>query len=504
MEKIRKSVCREAFTCRDRGLFAFLSYSGGGAVAVRGDSAPDGDLGMVVCPVRIPEDAAVEGVVSEGDILSYRDLKRMYERLRDDAAAKAFVDFFETGLGLVCVDCKASGHLVPDKVWLSETRDMYAEMVALSRRARVRCGGEMPVSAKDAAARYEDMGGDEMLEFLAGCMAAAASVAERYLGYAVPDAPVLSFDMFFGESVSDVGYREMPLPGGGEGGESGTVNARAGSRLYSLRRADGFVDECGDSSEPGHGEDWLFYYRIGAMADCNVRVDGDGNIALLDPDEGRAPDGREDNLDAFGTVLSDIRRDKDERTVTFEYYDAAHLVADVVSAEADELGVVHYSYGPFSVDASRYGVRYTETYRYEKDGDIDRLNDNEFSRYVNGEEVLDEHDGGAGGLSKYVKGVMSTGGYMPEDSIGRGSGGDTVVADIEYVRARAGESPEAVPSVPRDYMANVSFRPSVESLVFVDRGNAGFNERHMRLAEARGVDDLERSQAGSFFRSIGF
>lgn len=139
------------------------------------------------------------------------------------------------------------------------------------------------------------------------------------------------------------------------------LNGATDSKLKSFRRYTTYTNDMGVAELPQSGYDWLYFYRNGFVTNYETVNDDFGNIAFLD--NGTVPiesGGFVTNLDAYGSVIDTIERDKDERSITFTYYINAHLKAKKSAERTDDDGNKLYFYEyPFKYESG--GVKQTET-----------------------------------------------------------------------------------------------------------------------------------------------
>ena len=96
---------------------------------------------------------------------------------------------------------------------------------------------------------------------------------------------------------------------------------------------------------------------------------------------------------AYGDIITNITSNEEENTITFEYIINAHLIGHNYSSKLDEdKNTIHY-WKDFTPEENT-GVKYTETYNYAKDSDLDKLIKGDFKLVPDyteeGEEKYDE------------------------------------------------------------------------------------------------------------------
>lgn len=167
------------------------------------------------------------------------------------------------------------------------------------------------------------------------------------------------------------------------------ITGQTDSKLKDLRRFVTYMNDDNIGEKPENGYDWLFYYRIGNICNISTLNDDLGNILKLDGETAGKDDG--DELMAYGDVITNIKANKKENTITFEYIINAHLIgnSDTYSSKLDEdKNTIHY-WKDFTYEKNT-GVKYTETYNYAEDSDLDKLINGEFKLVIKteGENVV--------------------------------------------------------------------------------------------------------------------
>ena len=156
------------------------------------------------------------------------------------------------------------------------------------------------------------------------------------------------------------------------------ITGQTDSKLKDLRRFVTYMNDDNIGEKPQNGYDWLFYYRIGNICNISTLNDDLGNILKLDGKPTASKDDG-DKLMAYGDVITNITANKEENTITFKYIINAHLIgnSDSYSSKLDEdKNVIHY-WKDFTYEENT-GIKYTETYNYAKDSDLDKLINGEF------------------------------------------------------------------------------------------------------------------------------
>lgn len=154
------------------------------------------------------------------------------------------------------------------------------------------------------------------------------------------------------------------------------ITGQTDSKLKDLRRFVTYMNDDNIGEKPENGYDWLFYYRIDKICNISTLNDDLGNILKLD---GETTAGKNDGHDlmAYGDVITNITSNAKENTITFEYIINAHLIGNKYSSKLDEdKNTIHY-WKDFTYEKNT-GVKYTETYNYAEDSDLDKLINGKF------------------------------------------------------------------------------------------------------------------------------
>ena len=327
-----------------------------------------------------------------------------------------------------------------------------------------------------------------------------------------------------------------------------SLSASTNTQLKGFRGETKYTDESGIVRNPEDGTDWLWYYRIGSIGFSETITDKFNNIEVQSGYvRNENTDQYEMHLNAYGDIITDITRDKDNKTLTITYVIGAHFKAKLLSIELDDDGNKHYYYSEYEHDSDdSHGVTYTEVFDYEIGDEIDNMSDELFEYYVThdklerGKILYEEgeviHAGDIyyvynASTSKYIKNtaegdilVQEADEYYMVDpkmvvesrykkapfNMSRRTGyGNLSVngneAQFSYIisdyttQIQLNKDGIANPLMKFDYLSGINYKPSVKSDVHVSRGNAAAWERHIRLGEIRTFEDLETYANNSFF-----
>ena len=329
------------------------------------------------------------------------------------------------------------------------------------------------------------------------------------------------------------------------------IKGNVDSKLKSLRRFITYTNIFDDPETPNSGEDWLFYYRKGVIVNYNIKQDDNGHILFLDGEVEEKDETKVINLMAYGDSIIDITPNKDEYTITFEYILDAHLYGLYEDSDRPER-----TYSNFSIDLdSKYGkytgVKYTETFNYTPNSELDYLVNGCYGLPFKAGDTLKE------GTYKVTQGTLKvdtetyeTGSVFDVDEKGVNIGEaqedvvvykydedafnnyiegtdngvtkyafttvnsktsynkriDTQIASVAYQNAEfetliENNTDNMYMQVFKEpYLSNIHFKPMVENDVFIRRGNNAAFERHLKLGEIKTLEDLSTTQNGSFFK----
>lgn len=299
------------------------------------------------------------------------------------------------------------------------------------------------------------------------------------------------------------------------------ITGKTDSKLKSFRRFENYISILNELETPDFTEDWLWYYKIGHLASYTTTRDEDSNIAVFEGTERKIEIGStEDNLMAYGDILTNITRNTEDKTITFEYIIGAHLLACLIDKSVNEFGKPIYKYSDFIYDESDkyHGVKYIETYNYDEGGDIDEMDDYMFDKFIKNYTVydikdkinLDENINFNDELklkivdTKYIKGIFNTTSVINRTS--------TIINGIEHeftylptdftVTIAPERDYNNAPLIRRDYYSNLEFTPIVKNKVRFGRGNSSAWERHIKLGEVKSFDDFINYQNNGFFNVL--
>ena len=280
-----------------------------------------------------------------------------------------------------------------------------------------------------------------------------------------------------------------------------TINQKSDSKLKSLRRYSSYTNEFGEQKEPEEDEDWLYFYTVGMVRNLRTKNDELGNIGLYDETE--PPVGTVvKSLIAYGDVVESITANIADCKITITYVTGAHLKAELIKKGFDDDRNPQYYYGDFEIDkdgtySKNCGITYTETYDFERDGDLYKLVNGEldfsFSDYI--EDV--------GHIKRFTDMVFPF--FTGNSKLSYDKQIDTkkkeviyLNSDLEYKKTFGIDVFDAE-IFKGDYLMGIHFKPVVENNVNIDRGKNAAFERHIKLGEVKTLQDMENYQNGGFF-----
>lgn len=559
MKVIKRNICLEELKSRIPGLFPYLEFDEfGRAVIHKATDSVDGCYGKIV---------------PNFNGIPYRTLIDKYYS-GENVPIGPYT--FEEVIGKFYTDKELnyseSQTLVPSYVYAAEAKTIFDTMVKLKKSCTAQT---VNTTFCCNCQRFEEMGGDKMLEFLLGVIDNADTIASTVVELFDQDAYV-SFAVDLSNTIYDFGYYtsaqsencqkevyyssetsedfdaplEMPDVSNnigtlwkrqdgvdtvwvasrdfdvvGDGSVRWRVLKKADvvelsggtdSKLKSMRRYNTYLDDNGVPQTPETGTDWLYFYRKGYVANYDAVNDEFGNISFIN-DEPMNVDpvsGYVTNLNVYGTILTDITRDTDNKTITFEYYVNAHLMAKqatkddgngntVIATGTDGDGHVLYYYEfPFVRESG--GVRQTETYFYTEGGDLDEsnLSQEDFQKLIS----LYTTDSSGAPEMDYAHTTNKK--YEFFDAAGESWYKRSIfdnVADVRYIASNFEYAYKDIIAddchaiFKEDYLNGIHYTPSVSSNVNIQRGNNAAFERHIRLGEIKTLEDMENYQNGAFF-----
>lgn len=284
--------------------------------------------------------------------------------------------------------------------------------------------------------------------------------------------------------------------------KSYNLSGSADSKLKSLRKYKNYINGEDKEEKPSDDEDWLYFYRKGVVINYTTVNDNSGNIADIDKlAEGKLEPATDvAKLAAYGNVITDIKVNKNIRKITFEYYINAHLKATTMKnpIDFDDDGNPLYKFDGFYFDeADKYhGVKYTETYTYDEGGELDKLANGQdtitFDNYVN------DIDDSITTYNKYpfrlTDSIVYYNKELPTQIVSipfiKSDYETTIKNETDYLFAETFKT---------DYLGDITYKPTVDNNVRIDRGNYSAFERHLKLAEVKTLNDLVEYSNSSFF-----
>lgn len=266
------------------------------------------------------------------------------------------------------------------------------------------------------------------------------------------------------------------------------------SKLKSLRCYTTYMNDDNVYEQPDEGEDWLFFYSKGYVANYEAVKDENGNISTLDENADLEIDdeGYVTNLAVYGNIITNITRKPADRSIEFEYYINAHLKAK--KKDGGEGNITYYEF-PFKYCDG--GVKQTETYYYAEGGEIYGMSNDDFAHYI---DISDE-DNYTDRRFENRKCAFSTLNSLSETEkriYDKNVSIANIQSKFEYTRENTVEVYNA-DVFKEDYLMGVHFKPMVENNVNIKRGNNSAFERHIRLGEVKTLEDMENYMNSSFF-----
>lgn len=547
MRKYKFTTCLEVYTSRVPSLFPYLEEGANGELVLKSAiSSPQGSYGHIMPDFKVSGSLVVDGVtiVKDNDVLSYYDMMQIYYQYKD--ADSTFIKWVDTALGkidMTNVDIPEDAYLAPQQIYLASVPKMLKEYNALKK---IHDFYEKQSSEDKAtiyqdmcctSQKYEDMGGDVIYRLLQENLHKATTLAAEYFNYADVKHTTVDYNLFLVNSVNDLGifeqYKEEWVGGdeyfkgeivvfdhdtyvcnretttGTYDPNTNKINFDANnwkkatsedvitdtvslestdtdkymtdSKLQSLRRFKTYLNMYDTEEMPSEGEDWLYFYRKGYITNISILTDELGNIQ----EEGG-------NLYAYGDTITDITRDTENNTITFEYIIGAQLIGTNRQIETDDMGNEFVYYGEFSINTdsdSDKGVRYKDVYTYTEDSGIGKIED--FDEYITNEDAV--------GLEKYPF-LIYNNSKVVKDTIDFQSTAKIVpITELSTTYTHQAEDYEFNPLTRQDALVGITFQPKINADIHIDRGNNSAYERHLKLGEIKTMEDLENFQNNGFF-----
>lgn len=535
----------EDIKARVPGLFAYFEFDENEKCTIHPASdSNNGCYGKIPCSIVLPD--GVELVVENEIILasrkeySYRTLMIYYYEYAEVLFDDPFIDFMEKGIGKFGINInidRTECNLVPEYEYYANCARLYDEYEKMSILCQKyleikEATGETDCDMECLLDKYKRLGGDVMKNFYHEKIDIANMISDEYLAY-VGNSLNLNFDINIVSHENDGGILSTFLvfwyPKGiyndgdiviyndrsyicNTDNTTGEWDARkfdllsetydidsehckmagiADSRLPEFRGLRNYLDEGGDIKTPDSNTDWLWYYRIGTVGYYETTTDELGNI-VVNGNRNLVEGEYETHLMAYGDVITDIIRNSEEQTITFEYMVGCNLKAVYRGCKIDDDNNVTYYYGDYEYNEDdSHGIRFTETYYYYDD-DIISMTDEEFEQYIS-------FDRGAKDTYKKCPFDISSSLIM-NDMIVNGTPKTYVTAVGEFSTQIDTQKDSLVnPTTKFDYLMGITYKPSVKTDVYVNRGNAAAWERHLKLSEIKTFEDMETYANGGFF-----
>lgn len=470
---IKYTAKYEDLISRIPGLFAYIELDDkGNSVLHKATDSPMGCYGKVI-----------ENIEYNGKVYNYKELINLYYK---DNISKELKDFVEKGIGKenVIFDTldRKKQDLVPDFVYLALVKPLYGEMLKLRDKVnfyknhidnRDKIDNETEESLDCVCKLYERHGGDGYLNFLGGLFLKVEDVSNEYFNYAneaINDKNrlCLNYAVNLFSTDKDMGL-VTPMESLVKKPKDNIIkyiigrglDGKTNSKLTSLRRYEGYLNEFDRLETPTIGTDWLYYYRVGAVRNISTINDENGNIRceitkLEDISKGNTIS----DLYAFGDVIESITPIEKDNCIKIIYWTDVHLKATVNKVTKDDDGNYKVYYTNFEPDYppiddffdengnptekkiasfiwndekeqeecqnmteikfcvqndtnNLHGIRYEEIYYFSPNEDEDNISslikNGEFYKYVNGDyDDKQANANDAQNIKKYEKYEFST------------------------------------------------------------------------------------------------
>ena len=360
---IKYTAKYEDLISRIPGLFAYIELDDkGNSVLHKATDSPMGCYGKVI-----------ENVKYNGKVYNYKELINRYY---NNDISNDLKDFVKKGIGKenVIFDTldRKKQDLVPDFVYLALVKPLYGEMLKLRDKVnfyknhidnRDKIDNETEESLDCVCKLYERHGGDGYLKFLGGLFSKVEDVSNEYFNYAneaVNDGNrfCLNYAVNLFSTIKDMGLvtpmeslvkkpkdKDIVKYIIGRG-----LDGKTNSKLTSLRRYEGYLNEFDILETPPIGADWLYYYRVGAVRNISTINDENGNIKCENTElKSIKVNNTINDLYAFGDVIESIEPVGDNG-IKIVYWTDVHLKAKVNQKTVDDDGNYRIYYKNFEPD----------------------------------------------------------------------------------------------------------------------------------------------------------
>ena len=371
---IKYTAKYEDLISRIPGLFAYIELDDkGNSVLHKATDSPMGCYGKVI-----------ENVKYNGKVYNYKELINLYYK---DDISNELKDFVKKGIGKenVIFDTldRKKQDLVPDFVYLALVKPLYGEMLKLRDKVnfyknhtdnRDKIDNETEESLDCVCKLYERHGGDGYLKFLGGLFSKVEAVSNEYFNYAneaINDKNrlCLNYAVNLFSTVKDMGLvtpmeslvkkpkdKDIVKYIIGRG-----LDGKTNSKLTSLRRYEGYINEFDHLETPPIGADWLYYYRVGAVRNISTINDENGNIRCEVTELKNISKGDIiSDLYAFGDVIESITPIEKDNCIKIIYWTDVHLKATVNKVTKDDDGNYKVYYTNFEPDYPPIDVFFNE------------------------------------------------------------------------------------------------------------------------------------------------
>lgn len=361
---IKYTAKYEDLISRIPGLFAYIELDDkGNSVLHKATDSPMGCYGKVI-----------ENAKYNGKVYNYKELINLYYK---DDISNELKDFVEKGIGKenVIFDTldRKKQDLVPDFVYLALVKPLYGEMLKLRDKVnfyknhidnRDRIDNETEESLDCVCKLYERHGGNGYLNFLGGLFSKVEAVSNEYFNYAneaINDKNrlCLNYAVNLFSTVKDMGL-VTPMESLVKKPKDKDIikyiigrglDGKTNSKLTSLRRYEGYLNEFDRLETPPIGADWLYYYRVGAVRNISTINDENGNIRCEVTELKNISKGDIiSDLYAFGDVIESITPLEKDNCIKIIYWTDVHLKATVNKVTKDDDGNYKVYYTNFEPD----------------------------------------------------------------------------------------------------------------------------------------------------------
>lgn len=495
-------------------------------------------------------------ILSKGKAYTYKHLMSLYYQYSESVDNNVkidpdFITFIEQRIGKEIVQYegldRTKHDLVPDFVYLVCVQELYNDIADLQAKClfykqhlkdKVTDTTDSTIEDELCCITkiYERKGGDLYVTYLQSLLGKAEKLSDIFYKNALRDITAANclktnYSVNLYSSERDLGIVSYcPTVCKTDKIEISSdpfvINYQTNSKLRSLRRFKTYINEMDEEQSPEYGRDWLFYYRKGMVCNLTVLNDDFGNIATEKTDAKDISVGDiVPDLIAYGDVIEDITLNKaiaiggvtQYESVTITYWTDVHLKATCNGITYDDDNNKKVTYDNFVIDTdyttddeesggiNHHGIKYVETYYFDADSELSKFyeisgrpyygTNYSFNKYIKGDydnELLYE---------KFEFITRNNDEFKTIKINGSDYNYTSILTDNAFITSDTAIVPNSDKKdiIHLDFYEGVSYTPTEDIDVDIDRGSTSIFDRHIRLSEVKTLTDMEEMGNGSFF-----